>query len=78
MSSIQVPEVADLEGMGPRELEQTLRDMDMIRRRAEAAIGEIVGAAERSGAYGEDGNASVAGWVKAVCNYSTGETRAVV
>ena len=51
-----------------------LRDVDMIRRQAEAAA-EIVGVAERTAAYGEDGHASVSGWVKATCNSSTGETK---
>ncbi len=50
----------------------------LLRRRAEAMIAEIVGAAERAVAYADDGHASVSGWVKATCNYSGGETKAVV
>ncbi len=78
MRSIELPEVADLEGLGARELEQTLRELDVARRRVDALIAETVGIAERTAAFGEDGHASVSGWVKAACNWSGGETKAVV
>ena len=76
MSSINLPELANLEGLGPRELERTLIDLDTVRRRVEALIAETVGVAERTSAYAEDGHASVSGWVKATCNYSAGEAAA--
>ena len=41
-------------------------------------IAETIGAAQRTVAYVDDGHASVAGWVKAACNYSSGETKALV
>jgi hypothetical protein len=78
MSSIELPEVADLEGLAARELERTLRDLDVARRRLDALIAETVGTAERSGAFGEDGHASISGWVKAACNWSSGDTKAAV
>lgn len=78
MSSIELPEIAELEGLTARDLERTLAELDRFRRRVEAVIAETVGVAERSAAYGEDGHASVSGWVKATCNYSGGETTAVV
>ena len=59
-------------------MEESLRDLDMIRRRVDALIAETVGIAERTGAFGEDGHASVSGWAKATCNWSGGDTRAVV
>ena len=78
MSSIDLPELADLQDLAPRELASVLTDLDMVRRRVDAMIAETVGIAERSAAYAEDGHASVTGWVKAICNYSGGETKAVV
>jgi Domain of unknown function (DUF222) len=78
MRSFHVPELEDLEGSGTRDLERMLVDVDSVVRRAEAIRAEIVGAAERTVAYVDDGHASVSGWVKAACNYSSSETRAVV
>jgi hypothetical protein len=78
MSSIELPELADLQDLAPRELGRALTDLDMVRRRVEVMIAETVGVAERTAAYAEDGHASVSGWVKATCNYSGAETKAVV
>jgi hypothetical protein len=78
MCSIDVPELADLDGLGPRELASVLAETDGARRRIEAIIAEMVGVAERSGAYAEDGHASVSGWAKATCNWSSGETKTMV
>ena len=78
MCSIDVPERADLEGLAPRELAAVLASLDGARRRLEAAIAETVSIAERSVAYAEDGHASVSGWAKATCNWSSGETKTIV
>ncbi len=78
MRSIEVPELADLEGMTARDLERVLLELDGVQRRIGAMIAETVGVAERTVAYVEDGHASVSGWAKAACNWSAGETKAVV
>lgn len=78
MRSIELFELADLEGLGSRELERTLRDLDVARRQIEVMIAETVGFADRTVAYAEDGHASVTGWVKATCNWSGSETKAMV
>ena len=78
MSSINLPELADLQDLAPRQLTQVLTDLDMVKRRVDAMIAEAVGVADRSAAYAEDGHASVTGWLKATCNYSGGETKAVL
>lgn len=78
MVSIEVPEVADLDGSGPRELGRMLALLDGVRRRVEASIAEVVGVADRTVAYGEDGYASVTGWVKATCNLSSTDTKSIV
>ena len=78
MRSIEVPELADLEGMTERDLERVLLELDGVQRRIGAMIAETVGVAERTVAYVEDGHASVSGWAKAACNWSAGETKAVV
>src|SRR5258706_5481297 len=78
MCSMDVPEIADLEGLAPRELAAVLAELDGARRRLEAAIAEAVGIAERTVAYGEDGHASVSGWAKATCNWSSSETKTIV
>ncbi len=76
--SIDLPELADLDGLGPRQLASVLAETDGARRRLEAMIAELVGVAERTGAYAEDGHASVSGWAKATCNWSTGETKTIL
>ncbi|MEA3185917.1 MAG: hypothetical protein QOJ74_2394, partial [Ilumatobacteraceae bacterium] len=53
MRSVVFPELEDLDGLGAGELEAMLREVDMIRRAAEVMAAEIVGAAERTVAYGE-------------------------
>jgi hypothetical protein len=73
-----VPEVADLEGLAPRELASLLVEVDGARRRLEALLAEMVGLAERTVAYAEDGHASVTGWAKPTCNWSSSETKAIV
>jgi Domain of unknown function (DUF222) len=78
MGSIEVPEVADLEGLEPGELGRVLVELDGVRRRVESLIAEVVGVADRSVAYAVDGHASVSGWVKATCNTSKAETKAMV
>ena len=78
MCSIDVPEVADLEGLAPRELASALVSLDGARRRLDAVIAEAVGIAERTVAYAEDGHASVSGWAKATCNWSSSETKTIV
>jgi hypothetical protein len=78
MSSIELPELGDLQDLAPRELARVLTDLDMARRRVDTMIAEAVGVADRSVAYAEDGHASVSGWLKATCNYSGGETKAIV
>jgi len=57
--SIQVPELADLDGLAPAALEAMLRRLDRARRQLDTLIAETVGEAERSVAYAEDGHASV-------------------
>jgi hypothetical protein len=78
MCSIDVPELADLDGLGPRALAAVLAETDGARRRLEVLIAEMVGLAERTVAYAEDGHASVSGWAKATCNWSSGETKTMV
>jgi hypothetical protein len=78
MRSIEVPELGDLEGLGADKLELMLVECDTIRRRVEAMLAEIVGLAERTVAYVDDGHASVSGWAKAACNWSTSETKTIM
>jgi hypothetical protein len=78
VSSIDLPEVAELHGLGARELEAALRQVDLVRRRAETLAAEIVGEAERSRAFREDGHRSVFGWARATCNWSHGTAKVAV
>jgi hypothetical protein len=78
MSSVVVPELADIEAMSPSQLETALRDLDMIRRTIETLIAETVGVADRTVAYVVDGHSTVSGWLRATCNTSNSDTRAVV
>ena len=78
MRSVEVPELADLEGLGPRQLERILFELDRARRRVDALIAETIGVAERTAAYADDGHASVTGWIKATCNWSASDTKSMV
>jgi Domain of unknown function (DUF222) len=78
MCSTVLPEIADLERMDPRQLADTVQELDRVRRRAEMLLAEAVGVAERSTAYTEDGHASVAGWLRATCNTSKADATAFV
>lgn len=78
VSSISLPEVADLQGLGRPDLEQVLRNLDMAGRRIEMLIAETVAVAQQTGAYREDGHKSAFSWVRAVCNWSAGRARAAV
>jgi hypothetical protein len=69
MCPIDVPEAAEFEGLAAGV--GVVVGRDRCRPPAtlfEAAIAEMVGAAERTGAYAEDGHASVSGWVRAKAN----------
>lgn len=78
MSSIELPGLTDVQGLSPRELEDLLRRVDLVRRRAETLAAEIVGEAERTRAYREDGHRSVFTWARATCNWSHGTAKVVV
>ena len=78
MRIVEVPELVDLEGLGADKLEVLLVECEAVRRRAGAMIAEIVGVAERTAAYVDDGHASVSGWAKAACHWSGGVTKTVV
>jgi hypothetical protein len=78
MCSIDLPDLADLEGLAPRQLATVLAEMDGARRRLEALIAGTVSIADRTVAYAEDGHASISGWAKATCNWSSGETKTIV
>jgi Domain of unknown function (DUF222) len=78
MCSIDLPELADLEGLAPRELASALAEFDRARRQLDALIAEAVGIADRTVAYAEDGHASISGWAKATCNWSSSETKTIV
>ncbi|HEY7625787.1 MAG TPA: DUF222 domain-containing protein, partial [Ilumatobacteraceae bacterium] len=78
MGSIELPEVSDVRGLGPRQLEAVLRQVDMVRRQAEVLAAEIIAEAERSRAYREDGHRSVFAWARATCNWSHGTARSKV
>jgi Domain of unknown function (DUF222) len=78
MCSIVLPELAEFEGLDPRQLATVLAELDDGRRRLEALIAQTVGIAERTAAYAEDGHASVTGWAKATCNWSSSETKTFV
>ena len=44
MSSIDLPELADLPGLAPLELARVLTDLDMARRKVDAMIAESLDA----------------------------------
>jgi Domain of unknown function (DUF222) len=78
MCSIQLPELADLDGLAPRQLAVVLAELDGVRRQVDALIAETVGVADRTAAYAEDGHATVSGWATATYNWSRSDARAAV
>ena len=71
MCSIDVPELADLEGLGPRQLAVLLVEADGARRRLEAIIAEMVGVAERTARMSRMVMPRCRGWARATCNWSS-------
>jgi hypothetical protein len=74
MSLLHVPTADDVMSMSPAEREAALRELDRIRRQAEAAIGTFVNTVETAGAHLDDGHRSVAAWGRAAANWSNAET----
>ena len=70
MSSFEVPSAADIAMMSPAAREAAVRELDAIRRKAEAAIGLFVGRVEQMSGHVENGHRSVAAWGRAAANWS--------
>jgi hypothetical protein len=60
----------DPTGMSSAELVDRLHDLEHQRRLLDAALVAVVGEAQRSGAFREDGHASVACWCRALTRWS--------
>jgi len=67
--------VFDLDGLPARELTVVLQLVEIARRRADAAVTNVVDAAERMTRYTADGHRSVRGWVKASARWSNHQAR---
>jgi hypothetical protein len=59
--------------LSPHELAVQFAELELQRRRVEAALVAVVGEADRSGAFRVDGHASVAGWCRALGRWSDTE-----
>jgi hypothetical protein len=70
-----VPSIA---GLSPRELITALQDLERLSRAVEAALVTVVDTAERSGAYTDDGHASVKSWCRASVRWSDAQIAARV
>jgi len=62
MSSFDVPSAETIATMSPAEREAAVRELDAVRRRAEAAIGLFVGRVEQMSGHVDDGHRSVSAW----------------
>jgi hypothetical protein len=73
MSSFEVPSAEAIATMSPAQREATVRELDAIRRQAEAAIGLFVGRVEQVSGHIDDGHRSVSAWGRAATNWSGAE-----
>ena len=71
--SVVLPSDEELEALEGRDLDYALFELDQVLRRAEHAIGVVVGRCDRTGHFVADGHRSPWGWAMAVTNCSPGE-----
>lgn len=71
----ELPTLDEIGRMSGPDLDAALRAAEQLRRRAEAVIAAVVGRANESVRYLDDGHRSVKGWAMAVTNCSPAESR---
>jgi hypothetical protein len=69
----EVAGLGDPTGRSPAALAATFAELELLRRRVDAALVAVVGEVQRSGAFAADGHASVAGWVRALGRWSNAD-----
>ncbi len=75
MSSLlpPLPSVENIRTMSPAERESMARELDALRRTAEAASAEFLARVTQAGAHTVDGHRSTLAWGRAACNWSGAE-----
>lgn len=67
----------ELAGWSPAGLQMRAHELEVLRRRAEAASADLMRRVDEAGAYKADGHRSVAAWGRATNNWSGGEAAAM-
>jgi hypothetical protein len=62
--------VSALDGLGNDELTEHFRELELAQRRLAAEMAATITVVDRRGVYRDDGHRSLAGWLRAHCNYS--------
>jgi hypothetical protein len=71
--SVVVPSASEVASLDGRALDWLLWELEVARRRVEAAVVAVVDRADRSRQFLADGHRSVGAWVEAVTNCSAGD-----
>ncbi len=77
MSSSGLPTAEQILEMSPAEVGARAMQLDIERRRAEAAVATFAGEVDGSAAFVADGHRSVRSWGQASCNWSSAEAARV-
>ncbi|MEN9644670.1 MAG: hypothetical protein RL238_1339 [Actinomycetota bacterium] len=64
--------------MSPAELQESAQELDVLRRRVEAATADLVAAVDKVSAFVPDGHRNVAAWGRATNHWSNGEAAGMV
>ncbi|MEN9643576.1 MAG: hypothetical protein RL238_245 [Actinomycetota bacterium] len=64
--------------MSPAELQEFAQELDVLRRRVEAASADLVAAVDKVSAFVPDGHRNVAAWGRATNHWSNGEAAGMV
>jgi hypothetical protein len=73
---VSLPTVDEIGSFVGRQHDDALWELELVRRRVEAAISDVIDHADRSGHFAADGHRNSAAWVRAVTNCSPAESRA--
>jgi hypothetical protein len=75
---LRVPSVDELVMMSPVAVERVAHELEIVRRRVEAASALLVQRVDASGAYAADGHRGVGAWGRATNNWSGAEAAGMV
>src|SRR6478609_4292352 len=72
---VTLPSAEEIESLVGSDHDEVLLALERVRRRVDASIADVVDHADRHAQYLADGHRNSAGWIRAVTNWSPGESR---